>query len=148
MVMEKVKKIKEAESKAEEIIKNAEKEAQRIINSIGEKEEELRREKEEWLKKEIERYKERRMIEKGEEFVIIFPNTTKENAKKVCETLNKKIKEYKFPNEKNQPNGDLTVSFGVASFPEDAATPQQLIEKADLALYKAKSTGRDKVITV
>jgi len=83
----------------------------------------------------------------GEEFVIIFPNTTKENAKKVCETLNKKIKEYKFPNEKNQPNGDLTVSFGIASFPQDAATPQELIEKADLALYKAKSTGRDKVVT-
>ena len=84
----------------------------------------------------------------GEEFVIIFPNTTKENAKKVCETLNKKIKEYKFPNEKSQPNGDLTVSFGIANFPEDATTPQELIEKADIALYKAKSTGRDKVVTV
>jgi len=83
----------------------------------------------------------------GEEFVIIFPDTEKENAIKVCEKLRKKIEEYKFPYEKNQPNGDLTVSFGVATFPDDATIPDGLLKKADDALYKAKEMGRNKVIS-
>jgi len=81
----------------------------------------------------------------GEEFVIIFPFTSKENALKVCKMLNKRIKNCIFPNEKKQPNGDLTVSFGIATFPSDAATVEGLIKKADSALYKAKDMGRDRV---
>jgi diguanylate cyclase (GGDEF)-like protein len=82
----------------------------------------------------------------GEEFVILFPNTTKENAIKICEKLRQRIKDFKFPNEESQPNGDLTISFGVSSFPEDGSTPEELIKKADMALYKAKELGKDKVI--
>lgn len=82
----------------------------------------------------------------GEEFIIIFPNTIKENAVKVCESLRRSIKEYKFPNEEKQPNKDLTVSIGVATFPEDAKDPEELIKKADICLYKAKNCGRDRVV--
>ena len=81
----------------------------------------------------------------GEEFVIIFPFTSKENALKICKMLNKRIKNCIFPNETKQPNGDLTVSFGIANFPSDAATVEELIKKADFALYKAKDMGRDRV---
>jgi diguanylate cyclase (GGDEF)-like protein len=83
----------------------------------------------------------------GEEFIILFPDTTKENAVKICEKLRQKIKDFKFPNEESQPNGDLTISFGVASFPEDGITPEELIKKADMALYKAKELGKDRVIS-
>ncbi len=82
----------------------------------------------------------------GEEFVIIFPETTKENAIKICEKLRQSIKNFKFINEELQPNGDLTMSFGVASFPEDGLTPSELIKKADMALYEAKRLGKDRVV--
>ncbi|MGC8976442.1 MAG: sensor domain-containing diguanylate cyclase [Candidatus Ratteibacteria bacterium] len=83
----------------------------------------------------------------GEEFIILFPDTTKENAIKICEKLRKSVKDFKFPNEELQPNGDLTVSFGVASFPEDGLTQEELIKKADIALYNAKNSGKDKVMS-
>ncbi|MCX7917678.1 MAG: sensor domain-containing diguanylate cyclase [bacterium] len=82
----------------------------------------------------------------GEEFIIIFPETSKENALKICEKLRKAVKEFKFPYEENQPNGDLTISFGVASYPEDGSTTSEIIKKADNALYKAKAEGKDRVI--
>ncbi|MCM8804527.1 MAG: sensor domain-containing diguanylate cyclase [Candidatus Omnitrophica bacterium] len=82
----------------------------------------------------------------GEEFIILFPDTTKENTIKICEKLRKSVKDFKFPNEESQPNGDLTISFGVASFPEDGTNATEIIKKADMALYKAKSLGKDKVI--
>ncbi|MFN4226831.1 MAG: diguanylate cyclase [Candidatus Ratteibacteria bacterium] len=83
----------------------------------------------------------------GEEFILVFPDTSKENAIKICDKLRIAVKEFKFPNEENQPNGDLTISFGIASFPEDGLTPSELIKKADIALYEAKKTGKDKVVT-
>jgi diguanylate cyclase (GGDEF)-like protein len=42
----------------------------------------------------------------------------------------------------------ITVSAGVAAFPEDAKTREDLIQKADAALYEAKKTGRDRVCVV
>lgn len=82
----------------------------------------------------------------GEEFIIAFPETSKDDAQKICEKLRKSIKEFKFPNEESQPNKDITVSFGISSFPEDGLTLKELIEAADKALYKAKEMGRDRVI--
>jgi len=84
----------------------------------------------------------------GEEFVIVFFETDKEDAIKICEKLREKIEKYKFPYEKNQPNGNLTVSFGIATFPDDALTPEDLLQKADFALYKAKKMGKNRVISV
>ncbi len=81
----------------------------------------------------------------GEEFVLILPNTTKENALLVCQRLNKNVRNYKFEREKEQPNKDLTISMGVASFPLDAPDAETLIKKADLALYQSKEKGRDLV---
>lgn len=83
----------------------------------------------------------------GEEFVIVFPETDKEDAVKVCEKLREKIEKYNFPYEKKQPNGNLTVSFGIATFPDDASTPEDLLKKADFALYKAKEMGKNSVVS-
>lgn len=84
----------------------------------------------------------------GEEFIIIFPDTSKDNVVKICEIIRKRIRDFKFPNEEKQPNKDLTVSFGIATFPDDARTADELVKKADSALYRAKGMGRDRVITV
>lgn len=83
----------------------------------------------------------------GEEFIIIFPDTSKDNVVKLCESIRQRVRDFKFPNEASQPSGDLTVSFGIAAYPEDARMAGELIKKADFALYKAKELGRDMVVT-
>ena len=82
----------------------------------------------------------------GEEFVILFPETTRESATMVAERIRQKVEDYKFPFQERQPGGNLTISIGVAFCPDDATTKQELLEIADTRLYKAKSGGRNKVV--
>ncbi|MCX7705870.1 MAG: sensor domain-containing diguanylate cyclase [bacterium] len=82
----------------------------------------------------------------GEEFVIVFPETEKETAYRICEGIRKKIEEIKFPGEEFQPEGDLTISFGISAFPSDGQSCEELIRKADIALYEAKKQGRNRVV--
>jgi diguanylate cyclase (GGDEF)-like protein len=82
----------------------------------------------------------------GEEFVIIFPNTTKENAQKICEILRKKVEKTDFPFKEYQPNKNLTISIGVATYPQDTEDFKELIQKADQVLYKAKKEGRNRTV--
>jgi len=49
----------------------------------------------------------------------------------------------KFKNEKNQPGGSLTISIGIAIFPEINSSPQNILKKADEALYLSKKNGRN-----
>jgi diguanylate cyclase (GGDEF)-like protein len=82
----------------------------------------------------------------GEEFVILFPDTGKEDAAMVAERIRQKVQAFNFPYQEKQPNGDLTVSIGVAFCPEDGTDKQELLEVADTRLYKAKSGGRNQVV--
>ena len=84
----------------------------------------------------------------GEEFVLILPETSKEEALGLAEKLRRKIYETEFPHGYKQPSGRLTVSLGVATFPEDASDDKSLIEVADDGLYRAKENGRNCVATV
>ncbi len=81
----------------------------------------------------------------GEEFVVIAPQTDLEGGKILATRLNRLVKEAKFDKEEVLPQGRLTVSIGVASFPDQASDKRDLIEKSDQALYRAKAGGRDKV---
>ena len=81
----------------------------------------------------------------GEEFVLILPETPKPAAIKLAEKIRTLIQDEIFPHEKTQPNGDLTVSLGVATFPDDAQTWEELVQKADEQLYASKQSGRNKV---
>ena len=83
----------------------------------------------------------------GEEFAILFPKTDTETASEIAERLRKIISRESFRQQQQQPAGELTVSIGVATFPADAADWHNLINNADRALYKAKSNGRNKVVT-
>ncbi len=81
----------------------------------------------------------------GEEFSILAPELDKRDVAFMADRLRKVVRSHRFPFEEEQPQGDLTISLGVASFPEDASGGEELIEHADQALYRAKRMGRDRV---
>jgi diguanylate cyclase (GGDEF)-like protein len=81
----------------------------------------------------------------GKEFVILLPGTSKLKAITSAERLREKVSEYQFSGEEQQPLGRLTISVGIASSPPDTIDSLDLIQKADEALYKAKSDGRNRV---
>lgn len=82
----------------------------------------------------------------GEEFVILFPDTGKDDAAMVAERIRQKVANFNFPYQEKQPNGNLTVSIGVAFCPDDGTNKEELLEVADTRLYKAKSGGRNRVV--
>jgi diguanylate cyclase (GGDEF)-like protein len=81
----------------------------------------------------------------GEEFVVILTETDKAGAWKVAERIRKRVADHKFPHAQVQPHKRLTVSLGVACFPEDADDYKAVVERADEALYMAKKLGRNQV---
>ena len=81
----------------------------------------------------------------GEEFCIVLPETTKELATHVAERLRTSIESNKIKAFEEELS--MTVSVGLATYPEDGTTVETLIEKADTALYKAKRKGRNRVCT-
>ena len=82
----------------------------------------------------------------GEEFSIILPQADQKSARIVADKLKVLVQDHKFPKEESQPNGSLTISIGVATFPADAKEIESLINSADMRLYKAKSRGRNMVV--
>ncbi len=80
----------------------------------------------------------------GEEFAILMPDTDKEKASSAARRLQKAIEKAQFEGEKeSQPNGTITVSIGVATYPSDADDRDKLINAANSALYRAKESGRN-----
>lgn len=82
----------------------------------------------------------------GEEFCIILPGAEKSESVLVAERIRQGIEKERFPNEGSLPFGRLTASFGVASFPQDGHTFTTLIHSADMALYRAKAEGRNRIM--
>jgi diguanylate cyclase (GGDEF)-like protein len=82
----------------------------------------------------------------GEEFALILIESDKNAAATVASKIRALIEQFHFPNEETQPNGKLTVSMGVATYPEEAGSPDALVALADNRLYKAKAAGRNQVI--
>jgi len=82
----------------------------------------------------------------GEEFVLLTPETSKEDAALLGEKLRAAIEAATFPGAHSQPLGRVTISAGIASYPDDGATDNEVLEKADGALYQAKNTGRNRVV--
>jgi diguanylate cyclase (GGDEF)-like protein len=80
----------------------------------------------------------------GEEFAAILPGTDYEGARKIAERLRASVMEKTFPFEGRDLK--VTVSIGAATCPSDAATKEDLIEKADRALYHAKRNGRNRCV--
>ncbi len=82
----------------------------------------------------------------GEEFAIILHDATRAIATDVAEKIRARVAATPIPHADKQPLGRMTVSIGVAVCPEDAQTAESLLETADVALYRAKKSGRDTVV--
>jgi len=81
----------------------------------------------------------------GEEFAIILTDTTGEQAVQVADRIRSAIQDYPFPGRESQPGGIVTVSVGIASYPQNASTREELVQRADEALYQAKRETRNTV---
>ncbi|AXA37678.1 PleD family two-component system response regulator [Rhizobium leguminosarum] len=82
----------------------------------------------------------------GEEFVVVMPDTSPEIAAAVAERLRVAIENAPFMLKHAGEALNVTASFGIASRITSVLTPDQLMKQADLALYEAKNTGRNRVV--
>ncbi|MGL4731072.1 MAG: diguanylate cyclase [Clostridium sp.] len=78
----------------------------------------------------------------GEEFIAILPNTVIEEAFKISERVRTSVENADILQGKRE----VTISIGISNYPEHATTYEELIEKADQALYAAKNSGRNKSV--
>ncbi len=79
----------------------------------------------------------------GEEFVIILVQTNKEQGYTIAERLREKIAQHPFCDQMDGQNFHMTVSMGLATYPKDSLTKEELLNQADKAMYIAKFSGRN-----
>jgi diguanylate cyclase (GGDEF)-like protein/putative nucleotidyltransferase with HDIG domain len=82
----------------------------------------------------------------GEEFAIILPETTSQEAFAIAERIRRAVADERFEVETSSEPIQATVSFGIAAFPEDGTDANELVHQADLAVYRAKLQGRNRVL--
>jgi diguanylate cyclase (GGDEF)-like protein len=81
----------------------------------------------------------------GEKFFILLPETEREKAVHCAEKIRAYVANYPFPKRTSQPQGQITVSIGVASCPLDGTTGTALLKSAGDALLQAQKTGSNTV---
>lgn len=82
----------------------------------------------------------------GEEFGVILPSTRKQDSHIIAERIRKAVERVRLPQEKFSVKEGTTVSIGMAEFPYDAENTEELLHNADMAMYRAKSLGKNRVI--
>ena len=80
----------------------------------------------------------------GEEFLIVLPETSKDDACRMAERIRSAVEEQAVVLLEDR-TLRRTVSVGVASYPEDALNADELLQRADEALYRAKREGKNRV---
>jgi diguanylate cyclase (GGDEF)-like protein len=83
----------------------------------------------------------------GEEFALIFPETTPAKAWVVADRLRKRVASRLFAAPHVEQALAVTISLGLSTYPEDGGTKRLLIERADQALYQAKRSGKNCLVT-
>lgn len=85
----------------------------------------------------------------GEEFAVLLPNTSLDDATRVAQRLREQVEKNPIDYTVDGKSGQLaiTISLGVATFDERLADAAQWLERADKALYQAKESGRNRVLT-
>ena len=82
----------------------------------------------------------------GEEFALLLPGTGVEAAAAIAERIRAAVSESRFEVDTSSTPITATISIGVASYPADASNGQELIYRADVAAYRAKAQGRNRVV--
>jgi len=82
----------------------------------------------------------------GEEFSILLPETDPEEAMAIAERVRRAVAAQRFEVETSNEPIRATISMGIASFPRDAQEVNELVHHADLAVYRAKLQGRNRVL--
>ena len=75
-----------------------------------------------------------------------MPDTTIETGRDLAEGIRCAVQKLEFLNEYPGPEINVSTSLGVAAYPTSSSDPKQLRELADKALYRAKETGRNRVV--
>jgi diguanylate cyclase (GGDEF)-like protein len=78
----------------------------------------------------------------GEEFIVFLPGSTREQARQVAERVCRRVRDADIVHEAS-PQGRMTVSIGVAAREPGDREPEDMLKRADDALYRAKNAGRD-----
>jgi diguanylate cyclase (GGDEF)-like protein len=81
----------------------------------------------------------------GEEFLVILPRVGGQEAMVAAERHCRAVEQHYFAGEERLPSGKLTISAGVACYPQNAQDAMDLLHRADMALYAAKHRGRNQV---
>jgi diguanylate cyclase (GGDEF)-like protein len=81
----------------------------------------------------------------GDEFIVILPDTSAKSSTLVAERIRKAVMSMVVPSNAEKPLPNLTVSIGVAAFPELGQTLEEIIQASDKALYESKRSGRNRV---
>lgn len=83
----------------------------------------------------------------GEEYIALLPETNKIRGLEAAERIRQLIERQPFTGSVHDSSvkSHITISIGVASYPADGSTPTMLIDNADIALYHAKQTGRNRI---
>ncbi|HEY5594523.1 MAG TPA: diguanylate cyclase [Nitrospiria bacterium] len=82
----------------------------------------------------------------GEEFTVILPQTSKADAQTIAERICTEVYRLDLPFAKTDQKLLLSVSLGLATYPEDAESLEDLVRNSDIALYSAKSQGKNRVV--
>lgn len=82
----------------------------------------------------------------GEEFIILFPETETELGMQIAERMRKQIEDLNISFPQNKPWGKITISGGISTYPMDGKDAKDLIKAADIALYNAKRSGKNKIV--
>jgi diguanylate cyclase (GGDEF)-like protein len=82
----------------------------------------------------------------GEEFVVLLSDTDSVGALSVAERIRADLEQSRFDVDNADGPIGVTLSIGVASYPRDGRTTEQLLRSADLAVYQAKRDGRNRVV--
>lgn len=83
----------------------------------------------------------------GEEFALILPNTTAEAALGMAENIRAQVKSLEIPSPNSSVCSFVTISIGTATaIPQRGESPWELLHEADVALYRAKTNGRDQTM--
>ncbi|WP_293131551.1 diguanylate cyclase [Okeania sp. SIO3I5] len=84
----------------------------------------------------------------GEEFAIVLPNTERPGAIAIADRIQQAIRVLRIPHERSEVNTIISLSLGIACvIPTANNSPENLIDMADRAMYKAKQQGRNQAVT-